>query len=195
MTSSSPDGTGDGLGAAPDDAPGRPGGRSRFKDLPTWVQAVTAILGVVIAAIGVTLTGIQIMREPTPAPTPIVVKPEAFIQQVTIDAGEVKARGEFRNVDLAAEVILFVGRPDGVVGAPWLPVEARVSSSPSSTSGARVNGGWDALRPIVERGRFTWQAFVVPAGSGATDGYADIRTRGPDSSLVLAASEPFRTEE
>lgn len=179
--------------AGPGGAPRRGSRGARFKDLPAWVQAVTAILGVVLAAIGVILTGIQITREPTPAPTPIVIKPEAFIQQVTIDAGQVKAKGGFRNVDLAAEVILFVGRPDDVADAPWLPVEATVNAQ-SSAPGVRVDGGWDALRPLIEKGRLTWQAFVVPAGSGVTDSYADIRTRGPDSSLVLAASKVFHTE-
>jgi hypothetical protein len=156
------------------------------------VQAVTAVIGVLLAGIGVVLTGIQVLDVREPTPTPIVIKPEAFIEQVTIDEGQVKAKGQFKNVDLAAEVILFVGRPDGIVDAPWLPVQAK-ATSPSAVPGVRVDGGWDALRPLTERGRFTWQAFVVPAGSGATDGYADIRKRGPDSSLVLAKSATVQT--
>ena len=100
----------------------------------------------------------------------------------------------FHNVDVAAEVILFVGRPKGVADARWLPVEAVVRPS-GSAAGGRVDGRWSAIRPFLEQGPFTWRALVVPAGSGATDGYADIKANGPESADVLASSAEFFTGE
>lgn len=161
----------------------------RFTDIPAWIQAVTAVAAVVVAAIGV----IYSMNRPPDKDPPIVERPEAFIAQVTIDADEVSANGEFRFVDLASEVILFVRKADDTRQPSWLPVEADASADPADT-GERVNGTWDAKFPI-EPGRFIWLALVVPAGSGVEDGYADVRERGPDSPLVLAASEEFRTGE
>lgn len=165
----------------------------RFGDLPTRIQLLIAALGLLIAALGVTFAGMQALKE-DPAPTAIVIRPEAFIVEVVTGGGEVTANGSFRNVDLASEVILFVGHPADEPGAAWLPVEAEAAPAPSAT-GERVSGVWEALRPFDDDGRFGWQVYVVPAGSGATDGYADIRERGPESELVLAASEEFFTGE
>jgi hypothetical protein len=167
--------------------------RGRFKDLPVWVQAVTAILGVVLAAIGVGLTAIQ-LQDRQPTPTPIVLQPEAFIQQVTIDADQVKASGRFRNVDLAAQIVLFMGCASDTGDRLCLPVQASVSPQ-AAAPGVLVDGDWSALRPFIEKQALTWWATVVPAGIGATDGLADIRIHGPTSSFVIAASEPFRTED
>jgi hypothetical protein len=184
--------------------PNRPPGRSpaspprrglaRFRELPKWTQGWIAALGLVIAALGLGLTALQVFRVKEPAPTPIVIKPEAYIEEVTVSNGEIAALGAFRNVDIAAEVVLFVGRPTGVADARWLPVEAVVHPQASAT-GPRVDGQWSALRPFVEQGPFTWRALVVPAGSGATDGYEDIKANGPNSEDVLATSAEFRTGE
>jgi hypothetical protein len=147
---------------------------------------------VLIAALGLGLAAMQAFRGQPPVPTPIVIKAEAFIEQVTVDNGEIQATGRFRNVDVAAEVILFVGRPATESDARWLPVEAQVTPQ-ASALGSRVDGKWEALRPFTEQGRFSWRALVVPAGSGAADGYEDVKVNGPASDLVLASSEEWQT--
>lgn len=172
----------------------RRSGRARFRDLPLWAQGWIGAFGVLIAALGLGLTAIQVFKDKEASPTPIVVRPEASIEEVTVANGEIAALGTFRNVDVAVEVILFVGRPKGTADARWLPVEAAVSPQ-ASAAGARVDGRWSALRPFLEQVPFTWRALVVPAGSGATDAYEDIKVHGPDSADVLAASAEFFTGE
>ncbi len=168
--------------------------RIPLSEYPAWVSAVTGIVAVVVAAIGVGFTAIQVLGDDEPTPTPIVIRPSATISRVVIDGGEIRAAGAFSDVDLGAEVILFIGRPDGIDGAPWLPVEATTDPPAAGAAGSRIDGVWDALRPAINEGAFVWQVVVVPAGSGANDGYADIRARGAESDLVLASSEVFRTE-
>lgn len=178
----------------PGDVPGTPANKRRFRELPPWIQPWTAVIGVAIAAIGLGFTAIQIVGDRGPGPTPIVIKAEAFIEQVTVDNGEIEASGRFRNVDVLAEVILFVGRPAGESDARWLPVEARVTPQPSA-AGVRTDGLWQAIRPFTEQGRFSWRALVVPATQGVNDGYEDIKAKGPESELVIAASEEWQTGE
>lgn len=174
----------------------RPGGLGtaarRFRELPPWIQGWTAVVGVLIAGLGLGLTAIQVFGERGPGPTPVVLKPQAFIEEVLISAGAVEAHGGFRAVDVEAEVILLIGRPTGATDERWLPVEANVTPA---GEGERVDGTWDAVRPFSDGGRFAWRVLVVPATSGVTDGYEDIRRNGPDSELVLAASEEFVTGE
>ncbi len=180
---------------APRSAAKRSRSRIPLSEYPAWVSAITGIVAVLVAAIGVTFTAIQVLGDDPPAATPIVIKPSATISRVVVDGAEIRASGDFSQVDLDAEVILFIGRPEETDGAPWLPVEATTEPPAAGAAGSRVNGIWGALRPLTETGAFVWQVLVVPAGSGASDGYADIRARGADSDLVLAASEPFRTGE
>lgn len=182
------------------DRPQPPGDETRprprravpFNELPAWVQAGTAVIGVVVAAVGVVLTGIQVLGTKEPTPTPIVIRAEAFITRVTPGTDEVAANGPFRNVDPASEVILFAGIVDDVADAKWLPVEATLTPSTAATRG-RVDGVWSALRPLSEPGAYSWVVLVAPAGSGAADGYADIKLNGPESDLVIWASEIYRT--
>lgn len=153
------------------------------------------MIGIAIAAIGLGFTAIQVLGDRAPEPTPIVIKPEAFIEVVTVESGRVEATGGFRSVDIASEVVLFIGRPLGVEDARWVPVEAAITAQPS-VSGGRVDGRWTALRPFAEPGRFSWRALVVPAGNAvAAEGYEDIKVNGPLSEDVLATSEEFVTGE
>jgi hypothetical protein len=157
--------------------------------LPLWFQATSAVIGAVLATAGVVLAFVQLGDEEPERPTS---KPEAFIEQVAVDSDQVVANGRFRLVDLSTEVILFVRRAEISDEAPWLPVEASATAD-EDASGERVDGRWDASFPLNEQGSFVWQVLVVAAVSGVGDVYADIRKRGPDSQLVLAASEVFRT--
>ena len=178
----------------PDDTPRRrrkKGVVARFRELPPWTQAWTAVLGLVIAGLGLAY---QVFGDKAPSPTPIVIKPEAFISRVTFGDGQVEAFGGFRDVDVGAEVVLFIGRPAGQTDTRWLPIEATVTPDATAT-GDRVDGAWQALRPFTEGGQLSCFAIVVPAGSGAADGYEDIRENGPSSALVLAASPEFTAGE
>jgi len=185
-------------GAAPGSRPPgtkRPRTRNPVADYPAWVQAVTAVLALLVAIVGVVFTGIQIFGDKAVA-TPIVIKAEAFIEAVTVGDTEVTGRGQFRNVDLAAEEILFIGKLESETPGVWLPVEADVQPEPTASAGGeRVSGAWEAVRPYLEHGAYEWRVVVVPAGSGAGDGLADLKANGADASIVLAASAPFRTNE
>jgi hypothetical protein len=163
-----------------------------LRELPSWVLPWTAVIGVAIAALGLGITAIQVFGGGPAVPTPIIIKPEAFIDEVTIANDQVTAAGRFRSVEVASEVVLFIGRPVGVDDARWLPVEAVIKPQPSA-AGSRVDGLWTAVRPFSDQGKFAWRALVVPAGSGASDAYEDIRLRGPESADVLATSDEFVT--
>jgi hypothetical protein len=184
---------------SPERAGSRPSKRRKqplFKrpDGPAWIQALTAVAAVILTGVGLVFTGIGIFGTKAPNPTPIVITPTASISRVTVGEAEVSAAGSFENLDLDSEVVLFVGRPESGGDRPWVPVEAQIEARPVPTAAqVRASGIWNAVRPFTETGVFTWQALVVPAGSGAADAYADIKLHGPDSDLVIASSEVYRT--
>jgi len=165
---------------------------ARFGDLPTRVQLLFGGIGLLIAATSVVFAGMQAFKS-TPQPTPIVLKPEAFISRVVIGDGEVAADGSFENVDLTSEMILLVGHAEGLNTAPWVPFPA--NAKPDEALGARVDGLWDALGPYAETGRFAWQVIVIEAKGGPAGSIPDVSEDGPETEGVLWASEVFTTGE
>jgi hypothetical protein len=159
--------------------------------MPTRVQLLFGGIGLLIAALGVVFAGMQALKN-DPQPTAIVIKPEASIKQVVTGGGEVSASGEFRYVDLGAELILLVGHPDGVEAAPWVPIVADAEPG-AATAGSRVDGVWEALGPYQEEGRFAWQVIVIEGTGGPAGSYPDVSALGPATEGVVWASEVFKT--
>jgi hypothetical protein len=91
-------------------------------------------------------------------------------------------------------MILFVRKQEDATEARWVPVEASVE--PDDLDTGRVDGRWDAVFPVNEEGQFSWQVLIVEAaGFGAVGGLDEIRAMGPNSGLVVAASEVFVSGE
>ena len=92
-------------------------------------------------------------------------------------------------------MILFVRKHEEAGEERWLPIEASASPDDQVEDG-RVNGRWNATFPVNEEGQFSWQVLIVEAaGLGASGGYDDLRRLGPDSELVVAASDVFSVED
>lgn len=163
---------------------------ARFGDLPTRVQLLFGGIGLLIATAGVVFAGMQALKT-TPQPTPIVLKPEAFIKEVITGGGEVAANGSFWNVDLTSEMILLVGHAEGLNTAPWVPFPA--NAAPDEGIGERVDGRWDALGPYNDTGRFAWQVIVIEGTGGAAGSIPDISEDGPETKGVVWASQVFLT--
>lgn len=184
-------------GQAPAPAPGTPKRRVPLDAIPVWLQAIAALLGVVVTAVGV----FGLVRGPDASPSliPVTAPPSAAaavavtLDAVTTDPAEVRGAGSFAGIDPASEVVLFVGQPVADPGADWLPVVAALNAATTRPDG-RQNGRWEAARPnTAPTTRYTWYAVVAPKAGGAADPYADLRENGPVSELVRAASQPYST--
>ena len=157
--------------------------------LPVWARDTITVVGALVAVVGVVLSVVQVFSDGEGASS--VVTPQASIEEVSFEPQGVLAMGGFQSVDLASEVILFVRKQEGASEPRWIPVEATVTPDEQADAG-RVNGIWNALFPVNEEGQFSWQVLIVEAsGLGASGGVDDIRELGPESDLVVAASEEF----
>ena len=175
---------------------------------PHWLQGAAALLAAVVSAVGLwyaisnrgsgadstipTISGTGSGIVSTSSGNLISQGASATLESVTVGPDEIRATGLFRDVDLQVESVLLIGQPTSDPAAEWLPVVAETSPTNRSASG-RESGRWNAIRPTTGAVPYSWYAVVAPKGGGATDSYADLREKGPNSELVKALSEPFRT--
>jgi len=162
------------------------------------MQGIAALAGVILTAVGVFgLVNARPAATPTTSTTnptdTAPLAPVVTLESVTTSPTEVRGLGSFLALDPASDAILLVGQPQDDPSAVWLPVLA--STLPATTApDGRQNGRWEAGRPnTAPDARYTWYAVVAPKAAGAGDGLADLRARGPHSSLVLAASQAIVT--
>jgi hypothetical protein len=186
-------------GQAPGATPEAPKRRVPLDAIPVWLQAIAALLGVLVTAVGV--FGLVRGPDASPSTVPVSAPPSApapaavavTLDLVTTEQAEVRGAGSFAGIDPASEVVLFVGQPVADPGADWLPVVAELNPATTRPDG-RQNGRWEAARPnTAPATRYTWYAVVAPKADGAADPYADLREKGPASELVQAASQPYST--
>ena len=161
----------------------------RVRDLPAWLSAIAAIMGVAITA----LVTFGIVTNAGPAavitPPPGAPAPRVTIETVDLNTQQVQGAGAFENIDPQSQQVLFVGRPHDQADALWVAVEA--SLAPKVQSGALVSGRWNAARPAPPPSPgYQWSAIVWPNSSGAA-GNEDLQRNGPASQYVIARSEEW----
>ena len=169
--------------------PPRPTLSERVKGLPTWLTAIAAVGGTLVAAAGVYVAATNDRPPPAPtAPPPSVIAPRVTIESVLVDSQQVQADGDFQYLDPTREEVLFIGRPSGSEDDAWVAVEADLT--PREQLGALQSGDWTASRPAPPQAPYRWRVIVWPAGSGATAN-EDLQLNGPDSQYVIARSEEW----
>lgn len=187
--------------------PSRPTQRRFGRLTPQWLQGMAAILAAVVglgtlvnqwgeggktpAATTSTLAG-PATTSTTSSAAPRSEPSRAVLESVLVGPDDVRASGSFRDVDLDIEAVLLIGQPASDPTAEWAPVIAETSPTSTNADGL-ATGRWSAMRPTTGSAPYLWYAVIAPTSGGATDSYADLRERGPESELVKALSEPFVT--
>lgn len=175
----------------------------RIDSIPTWLQAIAALAGVLLSALVI----FGIVRQPTGTPgggqptQPAATAPGAAatsvaqgrvtLVSVVTAPTEVRADGTFQNLAAGREVVVLIGQPIEDETAEWLPAIAALH--PDAQEASLQSGRWEAVRPAAG-GRYRWYAVIAPYAPGAQDPFADLRAEGPDADLVVAASEPLTTD-
>jgi hypothetical protein len=167
-------------------------------EMPAWLQAVAALIGVAITALGA--FGVIQMQAGGPSEQAsaaggtsgtVVVS----LDTVTVAEAEVRGRGSFTFIDPASQAIVFIGKPADDPAADWVPVVATLEAVTTEPDG-RQSGRWEAIRPAGTGGiAYTWFAVVAPLAGGAANPYEDLRADGPESGSVSASSQAARTDE
>lgn len=173
----------------------------RLDWIPTWLQALAALAGVLLSALVI----FGIVRQPSDAPpgggqtqppaTGVGATSEAqgrvTLVSVVTAPSEVRADGTFQNLAAGREVVVLIGQPIEDTDAEWLPAIA--SLHPDGDGASLHSGRWDAARPAAA-GRHRWYAVIAPYAPGAQDPFQALRANGPDADLVVAVSDPFTTD-
>lgn len=165
---------------------------ARFDWAPGWIQALAAILTLVLGVI--TAWGLLGTGDP-PAPTAgaSATPGTAELEAVVILEGweEVGADlvlfGTFENVNLGTDAIYLMGKPRTQEGPPFTTLRADATALETFPVNL-ANGEWQFVRPPEYRG-FAWQAGVYDRPFGSNDVLAELREHGPEAEGIDAVSE------
>ena len=158
-------------------------------DIPSWLQAIAALLTVSLSAIALILSVGQ--ANPGPSSAPAGTTPTKPIVEVTgfVVAGDgIEVSGFYRALRPAEETLYLVARPRTEPDRDWLPVRAELR--PSNAASAVQDGDWTAFLPVPEGAAFAVQPLVLPGvpSSGATSGQlALVRETGAAAEGVIAS--------
>jgi hypothetical protein len=169
----------------------RAGLTDRLRELPPWISAFTAVLAVILSAIGV----FGLISHPTPSVAPsspgtdagTAGQPRVTLETVVVGGQTVEGIGAFERVNPALSDIVFIGRPADAPSDTWLATEANMTPLASAATGA-LDGRWSAARALPTT-PYQWYAILWPAAAGAA-GSEDLTLNGPDSEFVQAKSSP-----
>jgi hypothetical protein len=168
----------------------RLGWRSRVDAVPPWIQAFTAVLAVVLAAVGIWVGIDQKAQDGATGTVPAAPyqAPIATIRGFVIGPDSFTLSGDYQHLQPARETLYIVARPTEDALADWVPVEAQLTSVASSMAGYE-DGTWTARVPAPPPTRWTVAPAILPgSGSalGLTDGLDGLRQFGASAPGVIA---------
>jgi hypothetical protein len=166
--------------------PAAPTSRSRWgwvSSAPTWMQAVAAIITPLLALLA--FFGIRgLTADEQPATDRVV------IAEARLDVDTLAVDGSYADLLPDSETVVVLVRLSGGDDPAWVADEAELE--PRETSGERQDGEWAAGIPVTEEGVYEVSAAIIPARSGGgfdSSVLDELRTAGPDASIVKSSSE------
>jgi hypothetical protein len=162
-------------------SPAQPTGRkSLLETVPTWLQAITALLGLVVTVFGISFVA---NRGAQPAPG------VAEVRLLSTSVGEtVSGSGEYLRLRAGEEEIVLLVRLEGE--QRWTPID--VSRDPTRIDDATrtEDGTWSARAPLRAT-TATFVPVVVNAGAMGIDDttFEELRAEGVDASMVIASGQ------
>ncbi len=158
-------------------ATGRP---SLLEAVPTWVQAVTALLGLIVTVFGISFVANR-GGQPTAG--------AAEVRILSTSVGEtVSGSGEYLRLRTGEEEIVLLVRLEGE--ERWTPID--VSRDPIRVDDATrtEDGRWSARAPLRAT-TATFVPVVVNAGALGVDDttFEELRAEGTGASAVIASGQ------
>lgn len=158
---------------------------------PAWLQAIAALVVPVIAILGFlginSLAGDQDGEARTD---------RVEIAEARLDVDTLAVDGSYADLLPDSETVVVLVRLSGGDDPGWVADEAELE--PRETSGERQDGDWAAGIPVTEEGVYEVSAAIIPARSGGgfdSSTRDELRTEGPDASIVKSSSETVTVGE
>ena len=145
------------------------------------MQAITALLGLVVAVFGISFVANRDGGAPAGS---------AEVRILSTSVGEaVSGNGEYLRLHADQEEIVLLVRLEG--DTSWTPID--VSRDPTRVDDATntEDGTWSARAPLRAT-TATFLPVVVRAGTLGVDAPSleELKTEGSDASIVIASGEP-----
>lgn len=165
-----------------------PGGPSWREWVPSWLQAIAAIIAILIPLLGINAV---LSRDDVA---------EAVASVTTMQHGPdgVRSEGDYRALRIGEEEIFIIGRPgDDAEADQFTTVRAQRTPTETDEAAGTEDGTWTARMPIDITEPWTFQVLIARAGVQGIDDpglLEELRTSGPDASVVLHASDPVTVD-
>ena len=154
--------------------------RSLLEIVPAWIQALTALAGLVVTVLGIGYLTRSDGGDPPAAR-------EVWIVQSSVGS-EVSGSGEYRGLRIGEEEIVLLVAVEGE--DRLIPVKAEREPDAAATSPGIEAGDWEAVA-LISANAATLQPIFVPAGifGAGGDALEQLATEGADADFVIAAGE------
>jgi hypothetical protein len=178
-------------------APARKPLPARFDWVPGWVQAVVAVLTLLLAV--ATAWGLidanrneatnppATATAPAPSATQVALEPKLIVDVWDEDGSDWILNGDFENVNLGTQAIYLVGRPKDDNSALFAIL--RADAIALFTFPVNLANGEFLLRRPGDLQGYTWKLLVDSAALGSGDALKDLRENGPEAEGVLAVTD------